>query len=363
MKRILFTVSNDIVHDRRMIRICSALQESGYQVLLIGRQYHDSPALPAYPFQVTRLTFWFRSGKLFYLEMQIRYLIYLLAQPAEAHCAIDLDTILPNVLVGWIRGRKLIYDAHEYFTEVPELIGRPVSRAIWTAIERWGVPRMDLIYTVGPALADELSGRYAKTVHVIRNLPEHRVSARQWPAHDRRIIWYQGALNQGRGLDVAIRIMARLPEYQLWIAGEGDRSSDLRKLARSCGVEHQVRFLGWVSPAELSNWAVQASIGINLLSTDSKSYHYSLANKWFDYVYARLPAIHMAFPEYIRLNERYPIGVLIDQLAEDNLVEAIHAMADPVAYLSYQEGCQRHAEELTWEHESRELIRLYSTLP
>lgn len=362
MKRILFTVSNDIRHDRRMIRICSALQHAGYQVTLVGRQYPDSPALPEYPFKVHRLSFWFRSGKLFYLEMQLRYLLCLWRQPAEAQCAIDLDTILPIVISGRMKRRRLIFDAHEFFTEVPELTGRPVSRAIWERIERWSVPYMDLIYTVGPALADVLAKRYARPVHVIRNLPDRQVEGDQWPARDRQIIWYQGALNQGRGLEVAIRVLARLPGYQLWIAGEGDLSEELRNLANTCGVHQQVRFLGWVPPAELSQWTVQASIGLNLLTDDSLSYYYSLANKWFDYVYARLPAIHMAFPEYVRLNDRYPVGVLIDQLDEDHLIQGIKELSDPETYRSCQAGCVVHTKELTWEREVVELLQHYASL-
>ena len=47
----------------------------------------------------------------------------------------------------------------------------------------------------------------------------------------------------------------------------------------------------------------------------------------------------MAFPEYARLNEQYPVGVLIDQLDEDHLIQGIQALTDPETYRSCQAGC------------------------
>ena len=44
MKRLVFTVTNDLNYDQRMIRICTSLNNAGYQVLLIGRD-SDNPLI------------------------------------------------------------------------------------------------------------------------------------------------------------------------------------------------------------------------------------------------------------------------------------------------------------------------------
>ncbi len=38
MKKIVFTVTNDLTYDQRMHRICSSLARAGYTVQLIGRE-------------------------------------------------------------------------------------------------------------------------------------------------------------------------------------------------------------------------------------------------------------------------------------------------------------------------------------
>ncbi|MCF8237113.1 MAG: glycosyltransferase [Saprospiraceae bacterium] len=362
MKKIILTVTNDLVHDRRMHRICHSLVSAGFGVTLIGREYPDSPSVPAFSFQTVRIPLWWRKGKLFYLEYQIRLFFKLLWMPCDVLCAIDLDSILPVTLIGGLRGKIRVYDAHEFYTEVPELIGRPIARNIWEWVARFCIPRMDLAYSVGPAIALEMSIHYQFPFGVVRNVPVRQTApSDNMPSADHKILWYQGALNQGRGLESVFESLAHLPDYQFWLAGEGDLSADLRTLAQSLHVQDQVRFLGWVSPSDLSGFAVQASIGLNLLDGDSLNYYYSLANKTFDYIQASLPAIHMDFPEYRELQKNGPIGVLIPDLIPQTIVDAVRALEAAEYYQKCQLGCQNLALSLHWAEEEKELIRLYQT--
>jgi hypothetical protein len=40
----------------------------------------------------------------------------------------DLDTLLPAFIAAKLKRKKLVYDAHEFFTQVPELIHRPITQ-------------------------------------------------------------------------------------------------------------------------------------------------------------------------------------------------------------------------------------------
>jgi hypothetical protein len=43
LKKLAFTVTNDLNYDQRMQRICGTLANAGYDVLLIGRKLKTSP--------------------------------------------------------------------------------------------------------------------------------------------------------------------------------------------------------------------------------------------------------------------------------------------------------------------------------
>ena len=76
--KIVFTVTNDLSTDQRMIRICSTLADAGYEVTLVGRKLNNSEALQSFTFAQQRINCMFTKGKFFYLEYNIRLFIFLL---------------------------------------------------------------------------------------------------------------------------------------------------------------------------------------------------------------------------------------------------------------------------------------------
>lgn len=359
--KLVFTVTNDLLYDQRMQRICRTLQEAGHEVSLIGRLKKNSAALASESYQQIRLKCRFEKGKLFYLEYNLRLLFYLWFHPAfDIYTGIDLDTIAPNLLIARLKGKKCYYDAHEYFSELPELVHRPSTKFVWEMLAKICIPGVDQAYTVGPALAQVFQERYGIPFGVVRNVPWKAEADTQVPHSSLPIILYQGVLNVGRGLETAIEAMQKMKGVQLFLAGEGDLSKSLRQLAHDLGVEHQVRFLGYKTPAELKAITREASIGLNLLENLGLNYYYSLANKAFDYVQAGIPSIQMNFPEYLALQEEHRVFYLINRLDVDVLVQAIeHLLADHQLYLILQENCKQAAAEWCWEKEREHLIKLY----
>ncbi|MBK8878431.1 MAG: glycosyltransferase [Haliscomenobacter sp.] len=346
-----------------MIRICLALAQAGYEVLLIGRTLPHSPPLPDQPYAQKRLSCFFHRGKAFYLEYNLRLLFFLLVHRFDAVCAADLDTLAPAFTAARLKGKPVVYDAHEYFTEVPELIGRPHTRRVWELLARAVVPRVDRAYTVGPALAEILSARYGVPFEAVRNVPVRKLNEAPSAKAPAPVVLYQGALNRGRGLEQAIDAMSLLPGVTLWLAGEGDLSQTLRERVRLAGLQDQVRFLGRLSPDDLSRETPKAWIGLNLLEAESLSYYYSLANKAFDYVQAGIPSLQMDFPEYRRLNAEWECFLLLPSLDADAIADAIRSLlADTGRYQNLAANCRQAAEIWNWEAESPKLITLYSGL-
>jgi len=360
---IICTVTNDLTYDRRMQRICRSLVKGGYRVTLVGRQRLDSEPLRKESYEQLRLRCRYNKGKLFYLDYNWRLLRYLLSHPFDIVNAVDLDTLLPGFWASRIKKKACVYDAHEYFTEVPEVVRRPLVKRTWELAARLTIPRLRYAYTVGPALAEALQQHYNTPFAVIRNVPLQEKATPEANPSGAPVILYQGALNEGRGLEYAVKAMVHLKEAELWLAGEGDLSASLRYLVRDLGLEDRVHFLGFILPENLKLITQQASIGLNLLESRGLSYYYSLANKAFDYIQAGVPSIHMAFPEYRRINEQQRVFHLIHELTVDSVRLAIERLLQDQAYYhQLQQNCLSAREIYTWEQEEAALLDFYGNV-
>ena len=174
MKRAIVSVINDLVTDQRVNKSCLALQKAGYEVLLVGRKQRKSPPMDERPYATHRMKLLFEKGPLFYAEYNIRLFFFLLFHRAYLLLSNDLDTILPNYCISRLKGRKMIFDSHEYFTETPELVHRPKVQRVWKRIEGYVVPNLDEMITVCDSIADLFRKKYGVNCHVIRNIPPRK---------------------------------------------------------------------------------------------------------------------------------------------------------------------------------------------
>ncbi|MCZ2394322.1 MAG: glycosyltransferase [Chitinophagales bacterium] len=358
-KKIVCMVINDLTSDQRMHRICDTLIQSGFNVILIGRQLPNSAPLVERSFQQIRLKCYWNKGFLFYTEYNIRLMIWLLFHRFDIVNAIDLDTIIPAYIVGKIKNVKKVYDAHEWFPYCPEIIERPKVHQFWLKIESFFLPRMDSVYTVSQSIADELSSKYLRQIGLVRNMP---FSKEPHPHSDEKYILYQGALNVGRGIAELIDAMKEL-DIPLYIAGRGDIEDQLKEKVNFLHLHHKVRFLGNLDPEQLWIYTENAYLGVNLLENKGLNYYYSLANKFFDYIQAEIPQITMNFPEYAHLNAQYEVAILIDNLNPSFIYEAIHTLlSDSKKYDNLKENTMKAKKLWNWENEKSNLLNIYEQL-
>ena len=172
--KIYFTVISDLNYDQRMIRICTSLSNSGYEVVLVGRELNSSLPLQEQPFLQKRLSCFIETGKLFYLEYNLRLFFFLLFKKMDCICAIDLDTILPCYFISKIKKVKRVYDAHELFCEMKEIATKKYIYAAWKKVEKFTVPKFKKGYTVNQPIADEFKKMYGVKYEVIRNIALQR---------------------------------------------------------------------------------------------------------------------------------------------------------------------------------------------
>jgi glycosyltransferase involved in cell wall biosynthesis len=373
-KRVFCTVTNDLNYDQRMIRICTSLAAAGYTVTLVGRETRGSLPLTERSFRQHRLKMWSGQGKLFYLEYHFRLFFYLLTQKMDGICAIDLDSILPCLFVSRLRRIPRLYDAHELFCEMQEVVTRPFVYKIWKAVERYSVPAFRHGYTVNQPIAAEFHRLYGVEYAVIRNLPvleepappipdaPSALSPPAPPDPGRRFILYQGAVNEGRCFETLIPAMLQV-DAQLLVCGEGNYLAKARELVSQYGLNEKILFRGYVRPEELKAITRSAWCGITLFDRRGLSNYYSLANRFFDYMHAGIPQLAMNYPAYREINNCHSIAVLIDEPGVREVADALNELLNNTdLYHTLSEGCKQARLRYNWQEEEKILIRLYQQL-
>lgn len=363
-KRVYIAVINDLVTDQRIHRVASLLFDHGMEVTCIGRRLKNSPELVDKDFEVHRFKMYFTKGPLFYAFYNIRLFFFLLFVPKPSlFIANDLDTLPAVYRVAKIRRVKMIYDSHEFFTQVPELIGRKQVQSFWKWIESRLVPRLDHAITVSRPIATIYRRLYGTRFRVVRNVPERScISDEKKPVDLRPMIIYQGALNLGRGLELMIRSMNYMKDFVLLIAGTGDIEQNLKELVEEEGLSEQVIFTGRLEPSDLVILTCTARIGISLEEDIGLNYRYALPNKIFDYIQCRIPVLCSSLPEMAKLVESYGIGVAIRERNPENIARVIRFILEEDNDGVWLPALEKAAEELCWEKESEQYLAvLYET--
>jgi glycosyltransferase involved in cell wall biosynthesis len=359
-KRIIFTVTNDLSYDQRMIRICTSLANAGYEVLLAGRKAGRSIPLLQQPFQQKRLGTFFQKGKLFYLVFNLRLFFYLLFRKADVVCAIDLDTILPCYFIAALKNIPRVYDAHELFCEMKEIVTRPLIYKIWKGLERFTVPKFIHGYTVNTIIADEFKKMYAVNYGVIRSIAV--LESFEPLQKKEKIILYQGAVNEGRSFETLIPSMQWV-NAGLLICGDGNFMEQAKKLVAKHGLQQKIIFRGKVPPAELKFITRSACIGITLFDDTGASNYYSLANRFFDYIHAGIPQVCVDYPAYREINNLYEVAVLIKDISAENIAQQLNDLLNnELLYKRLAANCDKAKLSLNWQEEEKKLLAFYKNL-
>ncbi len=342
MGTIIILVTSDVIADQRIHRTASALQSQGFGVTVVGRRLKSTPKKIAKSYRVKLLRLPFSKGPLFYACYNISAFFYLLFHKHQFVHANDLDTLLAARAAGWLRQKPIVYDSHELFTEVPELIDRPRTRRIWQGV------------------ANELKDRYGLDCVVIRNLPYRKDSVVKPTSSDFPTLIYQGALNMGRGLETLISSMQYLPHYRLLIVGDGPLYTQLEQQVAEMKLTQRVTLYGKVEHEQLHAITCTAQLGVSIEQDLGLNYRYALPNKVFDYIQAGIPVLASNLPEMQRVVNGYGIGTTINPgYSTHELAQAIEGMInDTEGMEKWRANAINASKELCWETEQSKLVEL-----
>lgn len=364
MKKVWVVVTNDLQTDQRVNKVCLSLMNAGFQPTLLGVLHSNS--LPvSRPYRTQRMRMIFKKTFFFYAEYNLRIFFKLIFSKFDMVLANDTDTLLASFLASRIRRKTIVFDAHELYTEVPELVNRPFVKRFWQSIEDLVLPHIRYAYTVCKPIADIYHNRYGIDMQIVRNAPMRtnfpEQNTKTIHFEGKKMILYQGAVNIGRGIEWVIDAMPLLDDVVFCIAGDGDSMEEIRAQIIRKNVADRVILLGRIPLEKLYYYTVSADLGLCLLENMGLNYYYSLPNRIFDFAQAGVPVLATDFPEIRNVVEKYHLGDLVSDYRPEYLADCIVKILNDDTYLSKKDDIFANARrELCWEREEENLLTIFS---
>ncbi len=285
------------------------------------------------------------------------------------HCH-DLNTLAVGVRCKRKRpGTRLVYDSHELATERSRMSQRARRRA--GREERRGLRHVDEGIWTTRTRAEYIVRRYGIPFPtLIHNVPEMLEVEQGWDLHerlgipaDRRILLYQGSIQEFRGIEESIEAVTLLDRCVLVVIGYGYHRPTLEDAVHRRGLDDRVRFFGPIPNDELLYYTASADVGLCVIRGQSLSYRWSMPNKLFEYMMAGIPVVASDFEEMGRVVREEGVGTVCDPDDPQSIAAAVRAIIDdPDAEARFRAATRVAITRYNWDHEEQKLLALYRRL-
>lgn len=384
-KRFAVLLSGPVDNDYRVIKTITALSTIGkvdlYCLADHDQNFATNKQVTVYLFQLpTSLFSTFLRHSFFCFEFS--FLVQIVLTNGKKYHAIwanDLPTLYPASKIAKALGAKLIYDAHEIYSETlnqffPQkttFFKKTIFQGLITIMRLHGsffekktTQKVDLFITVNESISNYFKKQYDLSQHptVIMNYPAPiNTEIIPYPYRDKfkwgtndLVFLYQGILNAGRGLPVLIDLFHQLPKSnKLVILGNGGLEKQLKKAAAQNQATNIV-FLDLVPLNELPSYTAGADIGFNLLEPLNLSKQMASPNKLFEYIQAGIAVIGSDTIENKKVISANDIGLVSAPTVAD-LEDAIRSLTNEKLN-EYKSNSRKISAKYSWESQEETLI-------
>jgi glycosyltransferase involved in cell wall biosynthesis len=308
---------------------------------------------------------------LFYALLYLRLIWRALKTSFDTlHCH-DLDTLPAGYVIGKLKRKAVVYDAHESF---PDMLVNSVHPAVCKALtwlETMLVRRTDLLITVGEKLRAYFESRGARRSVVVGNWkrPEefHR-TPEQRQAVRHRLGIPDGALTvvcitnllPDRKLEELLDAVDRSPGVYAIVGGSGT----LRPLIEQrASANPRIVYVGFVRGSEIPDYTCAADVVYYGFDEQNPNAKYSAPNKLFEALAAGRPLITGDFGEIADVVRATGCGVVLGSYTPEFVAAALARMRDSASWNDMADRARQAGRTgMNWATAERILYSEYSRL-
>lgn len=247
------------------------------------------------------------------------------------------DLILINdsegvaVVTRFARGNPVvIHDQHEYW---PDLFINPLKRWAVAGYRHWYVKKYLVTLphwiTVAEGIGELYQNSFGLTQPVIITNAPGFVELEPSEVADGRIeLVYHGIWDPGRGIEVMIEALSRVPKHfhlNLIIVGHG--KNHLRAVAQQLQVVDRVHFIDPVPPRDISTYINGFDVALILNMPVNDSEKYALPNKVFESIQGRLALVVGPSPEIAKVVTEGECGIVLEDFTPESLSKNLEGLS------------------------------------
>lgn len=286
------------------------------------------------------------------------------------HCH-DLDTLPIGFLLGKLKRKPIVYDAHESFTDMLEGSVAPVVRRGLTWLENRLIRRTDLLITVGEKLRRHFADRGARRSVVVGNwkhLNEFTRSASQNREVRARLGIPEDALTvvcitqllKDRKIEELLDAADRCPTVHVIIGGKGVLESLVQERSAK---NPRMHYTGFVRGAEIASYTCAADVVYYGFDPGNPNARFSAPNKLFEALAAGRPLIAGDFGEIAAVVRETGCGIILSSYTADSVLDAFSTMQNEAKRLRMAENAKLAGQmSMNWAKGEETLYREYSAM-
>ncbi len=362
------------VHSRDDIRIfekeCKSLAAAGYQTTLVVNDREEEETKDGV--RIISTGFFTKSRIKRALHTQSVFLKRALELNCEIYHLHDPE-LLPLALRLKKRGKKVIFDSHEYYYEQIREKGymakflRSLIAAVYLLYERRAFKKIDaVIYPCTIASERTVKREILDKIVYINNVPKLEDLYNHYSPISMEKEFkacYLGSLTRSRGIK-HITKAAHKAKVKLILAGKF-HSESFEKEVKQLGEAEILDYRGFVDRRGVLDIYKESSVGLcTLLNRGQYLKSNNLPTKAYEYMSMAMPVIISDSPYTRQLLKKYEFGLAVNPEDIEGISKAILELKNnpELARKMGQKGREAVLQELNWGIEERKLLDLYKKL-